>query len=275
MPYLHPMTAPRTAEARPTRHLTVAALIALVVVYLAVIQGIGWLMSRGLDAQYAAPTTIDELWRGMTFSIALSVVLVYAVVVYLRWWRPVWVDDRPVQRWLIVVPILMLVSILVVTDYSGLAAHGIAFTALLLLTCLLVGLGEETMFRGIAVTCFRTNNFSEGKVALWSTVIFGVAHASNIIAEGPKAFIQVVATIIAGYFFYIVRRRTRGLLVPVILHGLWDFSLISGQTTPGESHPIAVLAIVTMVVLAIILVIRRHHIEPADRAAVDGTPAVD
>lgn len=80
MPYLHPMTAPRTAEARPTRHLTVAALIALVVVYLAVIQGIGWLMSRGLDAQYAAPTTIDELWRGMTFSIALSVVLVSAIL---------------------------------------------------------------------------------------------------------------------------------------------------------------------------------------------------
>jgi uncharacterized protein len=258
------MLTSQHAESQPTRHLPVAALVALVVVYLVLIQGVGYLMTRGLDMQYAAPTTVDEVWRGMLIPVSLSVALVYAVVAWLRWWRPVWVDDRPVQRWLIVVPILMIASILIVTDYSGLAAHGVAFTALLLLTCLLVGLGEETMFRGIAVTCFRTNNFSERRVALWSTVIFGLAHATNIISEGPKAFVQVLATIIAGYFFYILRRRTRGLLVPVIVHGLWDFSLISGQTTPGQTHPITMLAILTMIVLAIILFIRRHHIEPTD-----------
>jgi hypothetical protein len=57
-----------------------------VVVYLAIVQGLGWVLTRGLDADYAAPTTVEELWRGITVPV-------------LGWWRPVLVDDRPVRRW--------------------------------------------------------------------------------------------------------------------------------------------------------------------------------
>ncbi|AZG44077.1 CPBP family intramembrane glutamic endopeptidase [Gordonia insulae] len=264
-------TVPPSTDATPghVRHLGIAAFVGLVIVYLIILQGLGKFLGRGLDTDYAAPSTINEMWRTMTVPVAVSVVLVYAVVAWLGWWRPVWVDDRPVQRWLIVVPILMIVSILAVTDYAGLADHGLAFTLMLLLTCLLVGLGEETMFRGIGVTCMRTNGFSEAKVALWSTVIFGVAHATNLLSEGVSAFAQVFATIIAGYFFYIIRRRTSGLLVPVLVHALWDFSLISGLTS-GALRPISGIAMLTMAVLAITLVVRRRHIEPST-----GTPAAD
>ncbi|ORM32491.1 CPBP family intramembrane glutamic endopeptidase [Williamsia sp. 1135] len=207
--------------------------------------------------KYAAPENIDELWRMILVPVAASLVLVYAAVAWLGWWRPVWIDDRPVQRWVIVVPVLMAVSIVIVTDYAGLIDHGLAFTLLLLLGSLMVGLGEETMFRGIGVTCFRKNNLSEGKVALWSTLVFGLAHSTNLISEGPKAFAQVGSTIVAGYFLYLIRRRTGGLLFPVLIHGLWDFSL-----TTGKTYAPALYAILTSIMLAIILFIRRHHIEP-------------
>lgn len=57
-------------------------------------------------------------------------------------------------------------------------------------------------------------------------MLFGVAHATNLFSEGPKAAIQVLVTLVAGYFFYLVRRWSGGLLVPALLHGLWDFGLI-------------------------------------------------
>lgn len=268
---LDPMTtSPPSSRTVAGRRLSVAAFVALVIVYLAVIQGLGFLLTRDEEISYAAPTDIDQLWRSLIVPVGASFVLVYGAVACLRWWRPVWIGDRPVQRWLIVVPIMMVISIAVVTDYPGLADQDLTFVALLLLTCLLVGLTEETMFRGIGITCFRSNGFSEKKVALWSTVIFGLAHSTNLFSEGPKAFLQVFSTIVAGYFLYIIRRRTGGLLIPAVVHGLWDFSLISGMTTPGHSYPLAIVAVLTMLALAIVLFVRRKHIEPHDTEAARG-----
>jgi hypothetical protein len=56
-------------------------------------------LTRGLDTQYAAPATVEALWRGISVPVAVSLVFVYAVVAVLGWWRPVLVDHRPVRRW--------------------------------------------------------------------------------------------------------------------------------------------------------------------------------
>jgi len=245
----------------------VVGFLAVVVVYLVLVQGLGLVLTRGLDAEYAAPTNVNELWRGVTVPVVLSVLFVAAVISWLQWWRPVIRDDRAVQRWLVTVPVLMLASVLIVTNYAGLADRGLGFAALLLLSTLFVGAGEELMFRGLGVTVFRSNGFTEGKVALWSTVIFGLAHASNLISEGAGAFAQVLVTIVAGYFFYLIRRRSGGIWAPILVHGLWDFSLISTRVVPGQSDPLALVAILTMIVLVVLLLVRRHHIEPADRPA--------
>ena len=44
-----------------------------------------------------------------------------------------------------------------------------------------------------------------------------------------------VKAAVAGYFFYLARRVSGGLVVPAILHGLWDFSLVSGSVVPDSS----------------------------------------
>ena len=76
-----------------------------------------------------------------------------------------------------------------------------------------------------------------------------------------------MVTIVAGYFFYLIRRRSGGIWAPILMHGLWDFSLISTRVVPGQSDPLALVAILTMIVLVVLLLVRRHHIEPADRPA--------
>jgi uncharacterized protein len=229
---------PRVTPTDPTvgvRRLPVAAFIGIVVVYLLIVQGLGAVLTRALDAEYAAPTTIEELWRGISVPVAVSLVFVYGVVAVLGWWRPVLIDHKPVRRWVRLLAIIMVVTVLAGINYAGLADKDAGFVVLLLLTALGVGFAEEGMFRGLGVTTFRVNGFPEARVALWSSVIFGLAHATNLFSEGPKAFAQVLATAVAGYFFYLIRRSSGGLVVPAVLHGLWDFGLITSSVVAGRA----------------------------------------
>ncbi|MGY1664741.1 CPBP family intramembrane glutamic endopeptidase [Geodermatophilus sp. SYSU D00696] len=257
------VSGPVVEDPPGARRLSVAGWIALLIVYLVLLQGLAVLLTRGTDAGYASPTTPDEVWRSITAPVGVSLAFVLAAVALLRWWRPVLVDARPVQRWVVVVPVLMGAGTVAAVNYGGLADRGLGFTLLLLLSCLLVGSAEEGMFRGLGVTVFRTNGFSEGRVALWSTLVFGLAHATNLVSEGVGAFVQVFVTAVAGYFFYLVRRRAGGLLAPALLHGLWDFALVSSAVVPGRTHAGFLVAVLVMVVLGVLLWVRRHRIEPA------------
>ena len=53
-----------------------------------------------------------------------------------------------------------------------------------------------------------------------------------------------------------------------MLHGLWDFGLISAYIVPSKSYPGPLLFLLADIFLALIILIRRHHIEP--RRAVNG-----
>jgi membrane protease YdiL (CAAX protease family) len=254
------------------RKLPVWGFVVLVIVYVALLQGITRFLTRDIDVDYASPTNTDQLWRSISVSVGVALVFVIVVITILGWWRPVMIDRRPVQRWVIIVPIIMLLAIVAGTNYGGLSEKTAGFIVLLLLSSLMVGLGEEAMFRGIGVTTFRVNGFSEGRVALWSTVVFGVAHASNALDTGSKAALQVLITIVAGYFLYLIRRRTHGLLAGAVVHGLWDFGLITSAIVADKTYAGAGIFMFANIVLVIILLIRRHHIEP--EPATTPAPAV-
>lgn len=267
-----PAGADLTARAR---RLPVWAFVIIVVVYLVILQGLGKLLTSGLHTTYAAPTSVNELWRSITVPVFASLVFVYAVAGVLGWWRPVFTDDRPVRRWVWVIPAIMAVTFVAGVNYSGLGRNGGGFTVLLAISMLGVGFAEEGMFRGLGVVTFRASGFGEAQVALWTCVVFGLAHASNLIGEGPKALIQVLVTVLAGYFFYLTRRVSRGLVVCAIAHAIWDFGLVSSQVVPNETYAGAFLFLLADVIMAVILLIRRHRIEPAaslNPAQVPGTP---
>ena len=115
----------------------------------------------GLDGFERHFRTSEQVALGRCFRSACRVVFVYAVVAVLGWWRPVFVDDRPVQRWVWVVPIVFALAIVLGIDYADLADKGLGFVLLLLLGALCVGFAEEGMFRGIGVTALRDHGLSE------------------------------------------------------------------------------------------------------------------
>jgi CAAX protease family protein len=260
-------TVPTAAHQDPdvpdgARSLGVLGFIVVAIVYLVIVQGLPYLTTAGLDdVDYGVFPDTDTVWLALVIPVGVSGIFAALVVTWLRWWPQVMRDHRPVQRWVWVIPTIMVLAILAGTDYSDLVDQAVGFVALFIFGALLVGFAEELMFRGIGVTTFRANAFPEKRVALWTSVIFGLAHATNLFTEGASALVQVLVTMLAGYFFYLVLRVSGSLAVAMVMHGAWDFGLFSGAVT-DEAYIGAAAFLLADVAMAIILLVRRHSIEP-------------
>ncbi len=254
-------TAP---EQTTRRRLPIWGYLLLVVGYLLAIQTIPQL-TKPNDTEYANFETISEVTRGLWVTTGVGILIVLVVVGVLRWWRPVFVEENRLPRWVWLFPIVLLVTVAAGTAYSRLADRGATFTILLLIGALAVGVSEEGLFRGIGVVTFREAGYSEGMVALWTSVIFGLAHATNLFTEGFGAIPQVLTTAVAGYFFYLTRRVSGSLIVAMAVHGLWDFGLISCNLGDAISLG-AALFVLTDVILAIVAIATIRKVFPRKKS---------
>jgi uncharacterized protein len=246
------------------RRLSYGAFAVIVIAYLALIQIGGLLVTRaaGIASDRGFVTTHNVL-ISLWIPVGAALIFTYAVIAILGWQQLVFRDDRPVQRWVLVVPVVFAAGIILATDYNSLASKGLGFTLILLIGTQFVGWGEEGMFRGVGVTVLRDHGLREGQVALWSSVIFGIVHLTNAIGHGASAIPQAIAVSLAGYFFYLMRRVSRGNVLNSVIHGLFDFSIVSGTTIIVNQRAYAgsVAAILVYVILIVVLLARRHRIE--------------
>jgi hypothetical protein len=252
------------------RRLSYAAFALIVIAYLALIQIGGLLVTNaaGVASNRGFVTTHNVL-ISLWIPVGAALVFTYVVVAILGWQRPVLRDDHPVQRWVMAVPIVFAAGIILATDYSSLASKCLGYTLILLVGTQFVGWGEEGMFRGVGVVMLRDHGLREGQVALWSSIIFGIVHLTNAIGHGASAIPQAIAVSLAGYFFYLMRRVSRGNVLNSVIHGLFDFSLVSGTAIIVNQRAYAgsIAAILVYLVLIVVLLLRRHHIElPASAA---------
>ena len=241
------------------------SLAAVLVVYLAIIQGLGLALGQGSDADYATFPDVETTLRAMTAPVALSVLFGIAVISVLRQWPQIVHEDHPVQPWVWVVPAVLVAAAIGVMDYENLGTLDSGLLITVVASSLMVGIGEELMFRGITIQALRDNGMSEHRVALWSSLIFGAAHITNLISEGPAAIMQVIVVSVSGFFFYLSYRVAGTIVVPILLHALWDFSLFShnvGEVDPSPNlrQGIPMLA---NIVLVVVLFLRRDKIEPS------------
>jgi membrane protease YdiL (CAAX protease family) len=250
------------------RQLTWPWFLVVVLVYIAIIQGVGLLIGVDTgDSDSPFPTT-QSLVRNALIPIGLSIAFGVAVATWLGWWCEIIRDDRPVAPWVRRVPITMIVAAIIAINYAHLADQRVGLVLCLVLLGLFVGFGEELMFRGIGVVTFRHAGMTEGRVALWSSLVFGLVHVSNAISQGPQALAQAAVVSTSGYLFYLGRRAGGTILLPMLAHGLWDFSLFSSLIGPHPKAYVGMAVIIlTQIGLIIVLIRRRHRIEPGGRPA--------
>ncbi|MBL1073740.1 CPBP family intramembrane metalloprotease [Nocardia sp. 2] len=257
------MSAPhnRASTGSSGRRLSYPIFAGIVLVYLAIIQGGGILM-RHLSGEDDFLST-RAVFYCMIIPLGVALAFTYGVISYLGWLQPVLHDDQPTRPWVRVVPIVFLVAIAGGINYGALTEKGWLYTVTLLIATQFVGWGEEGMFRGIGVVMLRGNGLTEARVALWSSIVFGAVHLTNGITHGASALPQAIMVSLAGYFFYLIRRVSRGNTLNSIIHGLFDFTLLSGSAILADQtfYPGTLLPILVYPVLVVILLAGRKRIE--------------
>lgn len=260
----HNDTESGTSKSTPERSLKVWQFLILVVLYLAIVQGVAAVLNTGYEASNAL-TSIQNIIRSVIIPVGLASAFTLAMVSYLGAWKEVFTNPLPVRRWLIAIPVILFITTAVITNYPGLSDKGLEFSLLLLVGTLMVGFGEELMFRGLGIVAFRNSGYSEFKVGLWTTLIFALAHATNIFTAGPSALIQVLATAGTGLIFYFILRSTGVLFVAMAAHGLWDFSVLSSQINLDKPWPLVNASAFVLISMLIGLFILRKRIVPAQK----------
>lgn len=248
------------------KKLPLLGFIGLTIVYLAIIKVTGLLVGSSMSTDSGKLATVGDITYAMIIPLGLALLFVYLVIAKLGWMKEVFHETKRVRRWVWVVPIIFIIAILLGINYTGLSEKGLGFTLALLFATQLVGWGEEGMFRGLGVTVLRQYHITEGKVALWSSVIFGAVHISNILGGDTKAFAQAIAVSFAGYFFYLIRRVSGSNILNSIIHGLFDFTIIAGTgllLQNDKPYIGATAAILVYIIVGIVLLIGHKKIEPA------------
>lgn len=240
--------------------------ITVFLLYLAAFYGT-WI-ATGIDyLRVGESITTILTWYVLPLAAGAVVLIVAASV--LGWWRPSLFETRRAPAWLWIAPVVMLaitvVFLAVNKDYSAVTPVRFAAVAL---GSVLVGFCEEMASRGILITALR-GRFTEPWVWFLSCLLFGLLHLPNwVFGAGPQAMLQVVIAFAGGSVFYLARRASGTLLVPMVMHGLWDFTSFISPTDPSLSPLVFANAIVGLAVSITFLVkARGTHVPNLGTAA--------
>lgn len=254
-----PVHAPAEApEERSTLRVkpSVAIGLAIYAGYLAIFYAT-WAIN-GVDYPHIGETVESAKLHYAMPTLLGSAFLVIAISA-LGWWRPVLFDrTRSGPGWAWIAPIFMAVvgissfAIMKTTNISG------ALVMWSVLGGIGVGFGEEVITRGTMVVGLRSR-FTEGKVWLYSTLLFSALHIPNVLfGLAPKEMPgQLVLTFIFGSLLYATRRLSGTLLLPIFLHGMWDSSIFLPHATGTDPNPVTILLYPAAAICAF-FVIRRN-----------------
>ena len=156
--------------------------------------------------------------------------------------------------------------------------HGLFFraTALSVVMALSAGFGEEVMFRGLSIPIGM--RYLKGKnkiltVALVSSVVFGLSHLGNAMGGNAIGIVQGIATIGSGLFYAAVFLRTGSIMVPIIMHALYDWMYFA--TNPAlQNGNMAAMGVTTAVIISCVIdlsmgVVGYWLIRPAVRGKIE------
>ncbi|MFF7294161.1 CPBP family intramembrane glutamic endopeptidase [Microbacterium sp. NPDC008134] len=187
-----------------------------------------------------------------------------------RWWM--WIAVA-----LVAAPIALRLAGI---DFGG---YDVRVIALTFASGLLIGLTEEVLTRGIAVKLLRDAGYREVAVAVISSAIFALLHATNILSGQPV--LTVLATVGFAFGFgmmmYLVLRATGNLVWPILLHALTDpttFLATGGidvahgdqNTLIGLAGPFNLVSVVFALVALFLIRGRVKAIDPAPTMPEDG-----
>ncbi|MCH9815899.1 MAG: CPBP family intramembrane metalloprotease [Actinomycetia bacterium] len=191
---------------------------------------VGLVALSGISYSDVASSTSNAL-RAIIIPLALVAVLLAGLTSWLGWWRPTLSEKTTTPHWFMLAPILFVVVVLISTNYARILQTEVSFMLVLAVASLLIGFCEELVYRGLVVVGLRARS-SELKVWFFSTLLFSLLHAWNILLgqDLGDTVGQLVFTFVVGSGLYAARRCTGYLIVPILLHAAWDWTIFVGAS---------------------------------------------
>lgn len=196
-----------------------------------------------------------------------SAAAVVFLIAFKRWFAP---DFKGVFKAGIPAKEILIVSVpfvfkFVMTYFLGLLDYGFYFNPTLLSLTMAVAAGfyEETVFRGVMVPIGMRYLKSKNRISviiIVTSLIFGLLHIGNVFqgANITMALIQGIATIFGGFLYVAVYLRTGSILVPIVMHGIYDYmcfvtdpTLVQGVMTAETVTPGLILSVVVYIIAGI------------------------
>jgi membrane protease YdiL (CAAX protease family) len=211
------------------------AAVGVFILYNLVIMG-SWQVV-GVDYSNLVGETV--ILRSVVLPLALGALFMGSAVTWMGWWQPCLREKQPARPlWPLLLVLAGMLGFLLI---NGAAIRWDALSTqhilMLIAAGVLVGFNEELLARGVLVTGLRGSVQGEVKVWFWSSLLFGAMHLPNALFGIPlyAALIQCLFAFLMGGAFYVVRRISGTILLPMLLHGAWDFVTFSGQAAGGMS----------------------------------------
>ncbi|HLN65128.1 MAG TPA: CPBP family intramembrane glutamic endopeptidase [Symbiobacteriaceae bacterium] len=181
-----------------------------------------------------------------------TVVLVLGLVGWFGWWQQVGLTD---SRWWNRPLDLVMLALYCLMPFAALPFVGVHSTAaleavpLLLVDALCVAVWEEVFFRGLFLEQLRSR--TPRYAVLIAAVVFGLAHATNVLAGASLwfALAQALWTFLCAFGLTAARLRTGSVWPLIISHFVLDGT--ERILANGQAMQAPVPALVAMVLVAL------------------------
>ena len=257
MPTTGPATS--TTAASPRVPPTLGRGLAVAVLYIAVFLAAALLSGVDYDKLSQSSSNVVGF---VIIPVALAIAATLALTARWGWWHRLFHEEQTITwpRWRWVLPALFCLAILTTLVVAPWGDWNAGLVALIFIGTLLVGFGEEIVFRGYLLVAARAR-YTEVGAWFLTSALFGLFHGLNIVlGQSVRLTLQqVVAAFLLGSGLYLIRRISGLLIVGMVIHGLWDFSSFigagRGADTGGVPKTIAAapftygLMLVTIIVL--------------------------
>ena len=203
--------------------------VIMVAVYIVVVFGLQ--LASGIPYAEWTSTPTNTL-RAAVIPLAVGCVLLIAFLAVARW-NMIWRDPGRLPITGVMKAAMIFFVVAIVVRLIGVRWSTVSMSLLLvvILSGVLVGFAEETLFRGVFLRSMRTGGRNEAKAALWTAIAFGLFHLPNmLVGVGLVQLPQVVLAALTGSILYVFRRYRGMIVVAMVAHGIWDIStFLSGS----------------------------------------------
>ena len=217
-------------------------LLAVVVVYLAIYLGAGWVSGKvgGHFVEDDLLSSLGSVFFQLTFALVVGAIVLVAFSAYMGWNSEMFGRQRIYRSWWMwIAPLTVLTPIVLRVLGIDWGRHGFDLVALVMATGLLIGFVEELLTRGIGVKMLRDGGHGEWAVAALSSLVFALLHSVNLLTGQALATVAftVVYAFAFGVLMYLTLRTTGFLVGAMILHGLTDPTTILAVGGIDELQP--------------------------------------